>query len=971
MIVFAGVVQAEETQDNVAMGGSDTAVGYKTEYNDSNTAVKTTLDIPAGGAVTYMVTQAAETPLVYGTLWGADSLGNLEIGYRQGRKISYRFRAQDSGEVDKILIYLVFRTNGGAWGKGYYWGDGGQVKLEIQSDDDSTQHLPSGITLPQGTVVDINPMAGTQVTHMFNFTDPGPVLEKGKLYHIVFSNPAPDPIYNYVSLDDIYMKRGKEPMQPAVNELDYAVLYIPGGTTSQSWQINLKHNPIYCMFYKDGTTQGQGYINAASSSGLVYLSGANKVRENFTVTGGDKTINKVGVFLAKIYGQNPGDLNIRLEQSNGNLIEEINIPSSELPAYYNPSNPNDFTCDWVSKNFLQNHTLINGNTYNLVLSAPAGDSYRIFPLDEGTGYGYRSGMFFDGYYQYNNGSGWQSRTNSDMQFYLAGTGGAPINQPPVLNSIGSKQIRKGSLLTFDVSATDPDGDALTYSTNILPDGATFNAQTFSWTPQVTGQSTVRFTVTDAGGLSDYEDVVITVTEPVNNPPVLNPIGNKQVTKGVNLTFNVSATDPDGDTLTYAAAGLPIDATFDIQTKTFSGTPQTAGQYTVQFSVTDPGGLSDSENVVTTVTEPAVNQPPVAVIKLDVSKGITPLTVNFDGSGSYDPDGKIVSGSWDFGDGTTSINPKPAHTFVNDTTFVKTFTVTTTVKDDKGATGSASVVITVDPVNVPPVLGPIGNKQIEKGKSLNFAVSATDPNGDVLTYSASGLPSGAAFNAQTFSWTPQITGQFAVRFTVTDTGGLSAYEDVVITVTEPVNLPPVSVIKVLTPSSGVSPLTVSFDGLSSYDPDGKIVGGTWDFGDGTTAIVPQPTHVFTNITTLTKVYTVTQTVKDDKGATGSATVLITVQPVNKPPVAVIKLNSPATGKSPLTVYFDGTNSYDTDGNIVSGLWNFGDGTTSTAQKPAHTFVNRDKFWVKQFTVKLTVKDNKGATSTASKVISVYR
>jgi aspartate kinase len=64
-------------------------------------------------------------------------------------------------------------------------------------------------------------------------------------------------------------------------------------------------------------------------------------------------------------------------------------------------------------------------------------------------------------------------------------------------------------------------------------------------------------------------------------------------------------------------------------------------------------------------------------------------------------------------------------------------------------------------NHKPVLNPIGNKQVCKGKTLGFTVSGSDSDGDSLTYSASGLPSGASFSNQHFSWTPSSVGNYYV------------------------------------------------------------------------------------------------------------------------------------------------------------------------------------------------------------------
>lgn len=87
------------------------------------------------------------------------------------------------------------------------------------------------------------------------------------------------------------------------------------------------------------------------------------------------------------------------------------------------------------------------------------------------------------------------------------------NHAPVLAPIGSKVVAEQSTLSFNVSATDADGDALTYATSSLPLGAAFDPATgtFSWTPShdQSGSYTLRFQVSD-GRSWDYEDVTITV-----------------------------------------------------------------------------------------------------------------------------------------------------------------------------------------------------------------------------------------------------------------------------------------------------------------------------------------------------------------------------------------------------------------------------------------------------------------------------
>jgi len=182
------------------------------------------------------------------------------------------------------------------------------------------------------------------------------------------------------------------------------------------------------------------------------------------------------------------------------------------------------------------------------------------------------------------------------------------NQPPVLDPIGSKSVDEGSLLSFTLTATDPDGDGLTFSASNVPTGASFNpsSRVFSWTPAFgdSGNYNVTFTVTDDGSPAESDSEVVTISVGnVNRPPVLGSIGSKSVDEGNRLTFTISASAPDGDILTYSASNLPSGANFNSGTRTFSWTPAIgdAGNYNVQFTVTDNGSPPESDLEIVTIT----------------------------------------------------------------------------------------------------------------------------------------------------------------------------------------------------------------------------------------------------------------------------------------------------------------------------------------------------------------------------------
>ena len=92
-----------------------------------------------------------------------------------------------------------------------------------------------------------------------------------------------------------------------------------------------------------------------------------------------------------------------------------------------------------------------------------------------------------------------------------------------------------------------------------------------------------------------------------------------------------------------------------------------------------------------VTPPTtVNEAPIAVATSDVTRGRAPLSVNFSASGSYDPDGTIVSYEWDFGDGSVASGDNVSHTYTQRGIYIAVLTVT----DDMGLTSTAQVEIRV-------------------------------------------------------------------------------------------------------------------------------------------------------------------------------------------------------------------------------------------------------------------------------------
>src|SRR5260370_15078522 len=136
-------------------------------------------------------------------------------------------------------------------------------------------------------------------------------------------------------------------------------------------------------------------------------------------------------------------------------------------------------------------------------------------------------------------------------------------------------------------------------------------------------------------------------------------------------------------------------------------------------------------------------------------------------------------------------------------------------------------------------------------------------------------------------------------------------------TKPVTLqdrPPVASFT-STPPSAPTGTAITFDGTASYDLDGTVVSYSWAFGDGTTGTEPIVTHSYSPA----KPYTVTLTVTDNGGVTGSTTSQVTI--TDRPP-AVSFMPSPATANTGQTITLS-INVSDPDGTITTTRTDWGD------------------------------------------------
>ena len=241
------------------------------------------------------------------------------------------------------------------------------------------------------------------------------------------------------------------------------------------------------------------------------------------------------------------------------------------------------------------------------------------------------------------------------------------------------------------------------------------------------------------------------------------------------------------------------------------------------------------------------------------------------------DGSIDSWSWDFGDGGSSSQQNPTHSYA----VAGSYTVTLTVTDDQGETGNVSqqVTLTAPAANNPPSASFSVNVS---ELTANFTDSSSDADGNVVSWSWD-FGDGATSTDQNPSHSYASGGNYNVTLTVTDDDGATAQSSQSVTATEPAtNNPPSADF-----SYSVDELSASFSDNSS-DPDGNssIASRSWSFGDGGTSSQTNPSHAYASAGT----YNVTLTVTDDEGDSDSITKSVTV---TAPPPAEISLSASAS------------------------------------------------------------------------------
>lgn len=360
---------------------------------------------------------------------------------------------------------------------------------------------------------------------------------------------------------------------------------------------------------------------------------------------------------------------------------------------------------------------------------------------------------------------------------------------------------------------------------------------------------------------------------------------------------------------------------------------TAGTFSVILVTTDDNGCSDVHTINNLIQ--TFNTPTASFSGTPLQSCTAPLNVHFNntsggGSGS-------LTYFWDFGDGNTSTATNPNHTY----TASGSYDVTLIVNDALGCSDTLTLnnYVVIDQ----PVAGFNGDQTVCLGSSVHFNNASSGYSTRLWDFG-----DGTTSTANNPNHTYAAAGTYDVTLIV---GNASLCFDTLVIPNFVTVFPEPQVNFFASDTIACEvPLAVNFSGFGT-----NIVSWNWNFGDGTTDTVQNPSHIYNNFGN----YTVTLIATNNNGCIDTVRKLSYIQ-IEQTTAQI--LAAPNDGCNPLTVNFQDNSSSIVP--ITSYFWDFGDGNTSTLQNPSNTFTVTGTY-----NVMLAIENQLGCRDTAFTTIAV--
>lgn len=407
-----------------------------------------------------------------------------------------------------------------------------------------------------------------------------------------------------------------------------------------------------------------------------------------------------------------------------------------------------------------------------------------------------------------------------------------VNNPPII--VTKDLIRTNSqIVNLDASQSyDIDGQALKFDW-LLPDGTHRHESTFNWEVPGGGVHFLTLTVDDGQGKKN-SIARETIQVLVNRPPVAVVDSIIYSCSGQTVLFNGSRSyDPDDDPITTEwnfgdGETSPEMNPVHVYTK--------PGYYIAQLVLSD--GFAEKPTIATIPV--IVEGSPQAIQNLSDTIICVNAPVDFDGTGSVDPNGPIGSFSWDFGDGITALGGKVSHAYSKGGTYYAALTV---VGNGSGRCSRVSQAMATIHV----VEGPAAEfslpEAVSIGDLITIDASKSKTNGKLLSTSwiVQSKDTSFTMDGTRAEFNPRSPGKYDVTLMIkiestTSCGTATLTRSVL------VNAPPV--LKWTVPDAVAQGNILTMDATASYDPDGIIIDYNWKLDGKTIATTPVASMIMT-------------------------------------------------------------------------------------------------------------------------------
>jgi gliding motility-associated-like protein len=438
-------------------------------------------------------------------------------------------------------------------------------------------------------------------------------------------------------------------------------------------------------------------------------------------------------------------------------------------------------------------------------------------------------------------------------------------------------------------------------------------------------------------------------------------------------IGTSSTGITGYLWTKKSGGAAILANETTANVSISGLVE--GTYVFEFRVIDASGFAFDE-ITITVLPLATNQNPTANAGPNKNITLPTNTLILNGIGT-DPDGSIASYLWTKVSGPTATLTNAGTQNLSLSNLLQgVYVFQLTVTDDKSATASSQVTVTVNPAAANQV--PIVNAGTQKTiflpvNQVIITATASDPDGSISTIlwekKSGGVATLTNTNTLTLTASGLAAGSYVFRITVTDNKAATAFSEVTVIVIQANQSPTAN-------AGSDQSLTLPTNSIiltgSGIDQDGSVVGYAWIKVSGPTASLTNTNTATLSVNNMLQgTYVFRLTVTDNSGSTGtdevSVFVSVTGSGTNVTPLSIAGGNvSFSLPTNSVNLFGSG---FDPDGSIVSYAWTKASGGSATLANANTPTLSITNLQAGQYTFRLIVTDNDGATDDDLAIITV--